>query len=33
MVIYVPEGSTEDATRNPQWYDGIYNYLYAILME
>lgn len=27
MVICVPEGSTEDPTRNPEFYDGTYEYL------
>jgi len=31
MVIFVPEGDKsnplEDQTRNPEYYDGIYNYL------
>lgn len=27
MVICIPEGNPEDATRNPEYYDGTYNYL------
>ena len=27
MVIVVPEGDAEDATRAPAWYDGTYEYL------
>lgn len=27
MVLVVPEGDAEDHTRNPQFYDGTYNYL------
>ena len=31
MVIFVPEGDKsnplEDLTRNPEYYDGIFNYL------
>lgn len=26
-IIYVPEGSTDDATRNPEYYNHTYNYL------
>lgn len=33
LVIYVPYGSTEDQTRNPQWYDDIYNYFKEILED
>lgn len=29
-IIYVPEGNAEDATRNPEYYDHIYNYLKKI---
>ena len=27
MIVFVPEGSQEDATRPPQAYDDVYNYL------
>lgn len=27
MVVFVPHGSSEDATRSPEMYDGIYAYL------
>ena len=27
LIIFVPEGSAEDATRSPRFYDGIYQYL------
>lgn len=27
MVIFIPKGSTEDQTRNKEWYDNIYQYL------
>lgn len=27
MVIYIPEGSSDDPTRNPRYYDGVYGYL------
>lgn len=30
MAIFVPEGSSDDQTRKPEWYDGIFNYLYEI---
>lgn len=30
MVLVVPNGDTEDATRDPQYYDGTYNYLKEI---
>ncbi len=33
MAIFVPKGSDIDATRKPEWYDGIYNYLREIGME
>ncbi|MCG4583490.1 DUF2075 domain-containing protein, partial [Anaerosalibacter bizertensis] len=33
MVIYVPEGNREDHTRDPEYYDGTYNYLRSIGME
>lgn len=33
MAIFVPEGSSEDATRKPEWYDSIYQYLHYILEE
>ena len=33
MAIFVPKGSDVDATRKPEWYDGIYNYLKEIGVE
>lgn len=33
MVIYVPEGNPEDGTRNPDYYDGTFNYLKSIGLE
>lgn len=30
MAIFVPYGSIEDGSRNPEWYDGTYNYLREI---
>ncbi len=33
LVIYVPEGDLEDYTRQPQYYDGIYEYLKEIGIE
>ncbi len=33
MVIYVPEGNREDYTRDPEYYDGTYNYLRSIGIE
>lgn len=33
MAIFVPKGSGIDATRKPEWYDGIYNYLKEIGVE
>ena len=33
MAIFVPTGSHMDTTRNPEWYDGIYNYLKEIGVE
>lgn len=30
MVVVVPEGSTEDPTRNADYYDGTFNYLQAL---
>ena len=30
MVIYVPEGDGEDATRSPAFYDGTYEYLGSV---
>lgn len=33
MAIFIPKGSTYDATRNPEIYDGIYNYLKDIGLE
>lgn len=28
MIIWVPPGSTEDPTRPPAWFDGVYNHLH-----
>jgi len=33
LVIVVPEGDTEDATRKPEYYDPMYQYLKSIGME
>jgi len=33
VVIFIPEGDTNDSTRNPEYYDGTYNYLKEIGME
>ena len=33
MIIYVPKGDSEDKTRLPEFYDGIYNYLKEIGIE
>ena len=33
MAIFVPRGSEDDATRPPEFYDGIYNYLKNIGIE
>jgi len=33
MVIYVPEGSSPDATRQPEYYDKTYSYLRSIGVE
>ena len=30
MAIFVPSGSSNDPTRNPEWYDGIFDYLRAV---
>ena len=30
MAIFVPSGSSNDPTRNPEWYDGICDYLRAV---
>ena len=27
MIIVIPNGDVEDATRNPEYYDGTFNYL------
>lgn len=27
MVIFIPEGCSDDPTRNPKYYDGVYHYL------
>lgn len=33
MVICVPEGNPEDSTRNPDYYDGTFDYLKSIGLE
>lgn len=33
MVIVVPEGSKQDPTRDPTFYDGTYRYLRSIGIE
>jgi DUF2075 family protein len=33
MVIVVPEGTTQDPTRDPAFYDGTYRYLRSIGIE
>lgn len=33
MAIFVPYGNENDATRPPEFYDGIYNYLKSIGVE
>lgn len=33
MVIFVPQGSKKDATRSPEYYDGIYDYLRSLGIE
>lgn len=33
MVICIPEGNPEDATRNPAYYDETYNYLKSLGMD
>ena len=33
MVICVPEGNPEDATRQPEFYDGTYEYFKQIGLE
>ena len=30
MAIFVPEGSSDDQTRKPEWYNGIFEYLKSI---
>ena len=30
FVIFVPEGNLKDITRQPEYYDGIYNYLVSL---
>ena len=30
MAIFVPEGSSDDQTRKPEWYDGIFAYLKSV---
>ena len=27
MIIVIPEGDTEDGTRNPEYYNSTFNYL------
>ena len=29
VIIYIPNGDVRDATRNPHWYNMMYNYLTA----
>jgi len=33
VVIFIPEGDVNDATRKPEFYDGTYNYLKEIGLE
>lgn len=33
MAIYIPNGSDEDHTRRPEWYDGTYRYLREVGIE
>ena len=33
MIIFVPRGDEEDQTRNPEFYDPIYDYLVACGFE
>ncbi len=33
MIIYVPEGDTQDATRNPEYYNPTYSYLRSIGLQ
>jgi hypothetical protein len=30
MVIFVPLGSERDATRKPEFYDGVFDYLRGV---
>lgn len=30
MVIFIPKGSSDDQTRKPEWYDGIFAYLQSV---
>lgn len=30
MAIFIPEGSNDDPTRKPEWYDGIFEYLKSV---
>ena len=30
MAIFIPEGSRDDQTRKPEWYDGIFEYLKSV---
>jgi DUF2075 family protein len=33
MIIYIPRGNEKDNTRNPDFYNGIYNYLKSLGIE
>ena len=33
MIIFVPKGDSNDETRPPELYDGVYNYLKEIGIE
>ena len=33
VVIFIPEGDVNDATRKPEFYDGTFNYLKEIGLE
>ena len=30
MAIFIPEGSCDDQTRKPEWYDGVFEYLKSV---
>lgn len=30
MIIFVPEGDEQDQTRQPQFYEGIFDYLISV---